>query len=105
MAIKLMTAFALLGLGASTYSTWVHYRILNDPTYVESFCDVSATVSCTAAYSSRFGSFAGVPVAIFGTLFFAFVLGLIAWSVRSAVTRDNLPGYVFASSTMGLATV
>ena len=35
MAIKLMTAFALLGLGASAYSTWVHYRILNDPTYVE----------------------------------------------------------------------
>ncbi len=105
MAIKLMTAFALLGLGASTYSTWVHYRILTDPTFVESFCDVSATVSCTAAYSSRFGSFAGVPVAIFGTLFFVFVLGLIAWSVRSAVTRENLPGYVFASSTMGLATV
>ena len=105
MAIKLMTAFALLGLGASTYSSWVHYRILTDPTYVESFCDVNATVSCTAAYSSRFGSFAGVPVAIFGTLFFAFVLGLIAWSVRSAVTRENLAGYVFASSTMGLATV
>ncbi len=105
MAVKLNTAFALLGLGASTYSTWVHYRILNDPTYVESFCDVSATVSCTAAYSSRFGSFAGVPVAIFGILFFAFVLGLIAWSARSAVTRENLPGYVFASSTVGLAAV
>ena len=105
MAIKLMTAFALLGLGASTYSTWVHYRILNDPTYVESVCDVSATVSCTAAYSSRFGSVGGVPVAIFGLLFFVFVLGLIAWSVKSAVTRENLAGYVFASSTLGLAAV
>ncbi|HEX6214829.1 MAG TPA: vitamin K epoxide reductase family protein [Vicinamibacterales bacterium] len=105
MAIKLMTAFALLGLGASTYSTWVHYRILNDPTYVESVCDVSATVSCTAAYSSRFGSFAGAPVAVFGTLFFVFVLFLIAWSVKSPVTRDNLPGYVFAASTLGLAAV
>jgi protein-disulfide isomerase/uncharacterized membrane protein len=105
MAIKLMTAFALLGLGASTYSTWVHYRILTDPTYVESVCDVSATVSCTAAYSSRFGSLAGVPVAVFGTLFFAFVLGLIAWSARSVVTRENLAGYVFAASTVGLAAV
>ena len=105
MAIKLMTAFALLGLGASTYSTWVHYRILNDPTYVESVCDVSATVSCTAAYSSRFGSFAGAPVAVFGTLFFVFVLFLIAWSVKSPVTRDNLAGYVFAASTLGLAAV
>ena len=105
MAIKLMTAFVLLGLGASTYSTWVHYRILNDPTYVESVCDVSATVSCTAAYSSRFGTFAGVPVAIFGTLFFVFALFLIAWSVRSPVTRDNLAGYIFATSTLGLAAV
>ena len=105
MAIKLMTAFALLGLGASLYSTQVHYRILNDPTYVESVCDVSATVSCTAAYSSRFGTLGGVPVAIFGTLFFVFVVGLIAWSVKSAVTRENLAGYVFASSTLGLAAV
>src|SRR5687768_9369334 len=105
MAIKVMTAFALLGLGASTYSTWVHYRILNDPTYVESVCDVSATVSCTAAYSSRFGTFVGVPVAIFGTLFFVFVVFLIAWSVRSPVTRDNLAGYIFAASTLGLAAV
>ena len=105
MAIKLMTAFALLGLGASTYSTWVHYRILNDPTYVESFCDVNATVSCTAAYSSRFGSVAGVPVAVFGTLFFIFVLFLIAWSVKSPLTRDNLAGYIFAASTLGLAAV
>ncbi len=86
MATKLMMAFALLGLAASAYSTQVHYRILNDPTYVESSCDVSATVSCTAAYSSRFGTLAGVPVAIFGTLFFAFIVGLIAWSVKSTLT-------------------
>ena len=68
-----LTAFALLGLAASSASTWVHYRILNDPTYA-SFCDVNATLSCTEAYTSRFGAFAGVPVALFGVLFFAFVL-------------------------------
>ncbi len=99
-----MTAFALLGFGASAASTWVHYRILNDPTYA-SFCDVNATLSCTEAYTSRFGAVGGVPVAVFGMLFFAFILGLIVWSTRSAVTRDNLAGYVFASSTPGLAAV
>ena len=99
-----MSGFALLGLAASSASAWVHYRILNDPAYA-SFCDVNATVSCTEAYTSRFGSVAGVPVAIFGLLFFAFVLGLIAWSLKSSVTRDNLSGYVFASSTIGLAAV
>lgn len=97
-------AFALLGLAASSASTWVHYRILNDPTYA-SFCDVNATFSCTEAYASRFGSFAGVPVALFGVLYFAFVLGLIALCSRSSTAASNLSGYLFAVSTIGLAVV
>jgi uncharacterized membrane protein/protein-disulfide isomerase len=97
-------AFALLGLAASSASTWVHHRILNDPTYA-SFCDVNATFSCTEAYSSRFGSFGGVPVALYGVLFFAFVLGLIALCSRSSTAASNLPGYLFAVSTIGLAVV
>jgi uncharacterized membrane protein/protein-disulfide isomerase len=99
-----MGALAMLGLGASSASTWVHYRILNDPTYA-SFCDVNTTLSCTEAYTSRFGAFAGVPVALLGALFFAFVLGLIALATKSAATRANLPGYVFVLSTIGLAAV
>ena len=79
---------------ASSASTWVHYRILNDPTYA-SFCDVNATFSCTEAYASRFGSFGGVPVALFGVLFFAFVLVLIGLCSRSASAAANLPGYLF----------
>lgn len=97
-------ASALLGLAASSASAWVHYRILNDPTYA-SFCDVSATFNCTDAYTSRFGAVGGVPIALFGLLFFAFVLGLIALGARSPVTRENVPGYVFALSTLGLAAV
>ena len=95
---------ALLGLGASLESTRVHYRMLNDPTYA-SFCDVSDTISCTQAYSSRFGSVAGVPVAVFGVVFFAFLLVLIGLCSRSATAVRNLPGYVFAASTIGLAVV
>jgi uncharacterized membrane protein/protein-disulfide isomerase len=96
--------FASLGLAAAAASSWVHYRILNDPTY-ESICDVNATFSCTEAYSSRFGAFGGVPVAVFGMIFFAFVLVLIALCSRSATATRNLPGYIFASSTIGLAVV
>src|SRR5262245_30447014 len=97
-------AFALLGLVASAESTRVHYQILHDPLYA-SYCDVSAAISCTEAYTSRFGAVAGVPVALFGLLFFAFVLGLIGMAARSQTTRDNLAGYVFALSTLGLAAV
>jgi uncharacterized membrane protein/protein-disulfide isomerase len=100
-----MAALSLLGLGASSASTWVHYRILNDPTYAGSFCDVSSTLNCTEAYTSRFGAVAGVPVALLGVLFFAFVLGLIAVAAPSKTARESLPGYVFALSTIGLAAV
>jgi uncharacterized membrane protein/protein-disulfide isomerase len=97
-------AFASLGLAAASASTWVHYRILNDPTYA-SFCDVNATFSCTEAYSSRFGAVGGVPVAVFGVIFFAFVLVLVALCSQSTTARANLPGYIFGSSTIGLAVV
>ena len=96
--------FALVGLVASSASAFVHYQLLNDPTYA-SFCDVTATFSCTEAYSSRYGSVAGVPVAVFGMIFFAFVLGLVALCSSSASAAGNLPGYVFAASTIGLAVV
>ena len=99
-----LTGFAILGLVASASSTWVHYQLLQDPAY-SSICDVNATVSCTQAYTSRFGSFAGVPVALFGVLFFVLVLGLIAICSRSRSASPNLPSYLFALSTAGLAVV
>ena len=43
-----LIAFALLGLGASATSTYVHYQLLTDSKFI-SFCDVSSTVNCTQA--------------------------------------------------------
>jgi len=98
------TVAALVGLGFSAASTWVHYRILHDPFY-SSVCDVNATFSCSEAYISRYGSVGGVPVALLGVLYFAFVLVLIGISRRSSSALQNLPGYIFALSTAGLAGV
>ena len=100
-----LTAFAVLGLGFATASSWVHYDILSDPTKGDSFCDVSSTLNCTSAYTSQYGAVAGVPVALFGLLFFAGVLCLIALCSGSKTAKANLPGYVFAASTIGLAVV
>ena len=114
----LLGALALLGLGASATSSYVHYQMLTDPTYT-SFCDVSATVSCTQAYLSRYGSFMGVPVAILGVIFFTVVGLMTAFApkplltaggkgkkVRAAeaagVAGENVPAYVFALSAIGL---
>jgi uncharacterized membrane protein/protein-disulfide isomerase len=103
-SVKWLVVAALAGLGFASASAWVHYNILRDPLY-SSACDVSATFSCTAAYTSRFGSVAGVPVALIGVVYFAFVLVLIALCQRSPSARQNVAGYVFALSTLGLAGV
>ena len=101
----LLLAFAALGLGAASTSSYVHYKLLTQPDY-SSFCDMNATVNCTQAYLSPYGSFLGVPVALFGVLFFALVLLLVALGGRDrSPARDAIPAYVFAISTAGLAFV
>lgn len=104
-ARTLLLLFAALGLAASSASTYVHHRLLTDPAY-SSVCDISATVSCTEAYLSRYGTLWGVPVAVAGVFFFALVLVLVAAGGRTtSPARENVPAYVFALSTVGLAVV
>jgi len=102
---KLLLAFSIIGLAASSMSAYVHYRLLTDPSYT-SFCDVNASVNCTQAYLSRYGSLWGVPVALWGVLFFVVVLLLVIAAARASTpARGAIPGYVFLMSTVGLAIV
>jgi uncharacterized membrane protein len=101
----LLMAFAALGLGAASASSYVHYHLLTDPSY-SSFCDVNATVNCTQAYLSPYGSLFGVPVALFGVFFFTLVLLLAGVGGRAgSPARDAIPAYIFAASTIGLAFI
>jgi uncharacterized membrane protein/protein-disulfide isomerase len=103
-ARKLLVVFALVGLGASAAATYVHYNLIQNPDY-SSFCDINATVSCKQAYLSRFGSVAGVPVAVGGIIFFTWIL-LMLWGSRGkSAIRDSAPAYIFAGSTLALAVV
>ncbi len=79
-------------------------RLLNDPGYT-SFCDFNSTVSCTEAYLSPYGSLFGTPVAIFGVLWFAAVVALLLAGRPGTRLGENVSGYVFALSTVGLAMV
>src|SRR4051812_27759760 len=94
-AARIALVCALAGLVASITASYVHYRMLHDPTYV-SFCDVSATMSCTETYSSRFATVRGVPVALFGAIWFGFatLLAMTAMTARPAVA-ESMPGYLF----------
>jgi uncharacterized membrane protein/predicted DsbA family dithiol-disulfide isomerase len=98
-----LIGLTVLGLVASAAAAWVHYRLLLHPGYT-SFCDVSATVSCSEAYLSPYGSLAGVPVALLGLLWFVLVLALLV-APRWLVAPETVPTYLFALSTIGLAVV
>jgi uncharacterized membrane protein/protein-disulfide isomerase len=104
LARKLLVAFGVLGLAASSAAVWVHYHLIVNPDYT-SFCDVSATVSCKQAYVSRYGSVAGVPVAVGGLVFFALVLLLVWGSRGKSRIADSAPAYIFSLSTLALAVV
>jgi uncharacterized membrane protein/protein-disulfide isomerase len=104
LARRLLIGFGLLGLVASGTSTYVHYNLLKNPGYT-SFCDINATVSCGQAYLSRYGSIAGVPVAIGGLAFFLLVLMLVWGSSGKSRIADSASAYIFAISTLALAVV
>jgi uncharacterized membrane protein/predicted DsbA family dithiol-disulfide isomerase len=103
-ARRLALAFSVVGLTVSAIAAYVHHQMLGNPTYT-SFCDVSATVSCTQVYASRFGSFQGVPVSVFGAVWFAFAT-LLSWAwlrEQPAAGESSVPGVLFAGSTLALA--
>jgi uncharacterized membrane protein len=90
----LVLVFAIVGLAAAAASTYVHHRLLTVPDFT-SFCDVNSTVSCAQAYLSPYGELGGVPVAIFGALFFACVLAIAAlgWSPQGPAPQVA-PSYI-----------
>ena len=96
---------AVVGLAAAGASLYVHYNLIVNPGY-SSPCDINQTIGCTDAYRSRYGSLFGVPVALLGALFFVFVLMLVVVGGRGpSSVQESLPGYLFASSTAGLAMI
>lgn len=96
---------ALAGFATSATAAWIHHRLLTDPTYT-SFCDVGATFSCSAAYLSSYGNVWGIPVAVFGAIWFAGVVALLlVRRVSDQPAADNIPGYIFLWSTVGLTVV
>ena len=98
-------ACCLTGLAASSAATYVHYHLLHDPSYT-SVCDVSATVSCTAVYASRFGTMWGIPVALLGLLWFCLATLLLVAAARgSDELRQDVASFIFGLSTIGLAVV
>ena len=109
MSSRVRTAllvFTALGLIASTYGMYVHYRLQSDPTYV-SVCEVSESVSCQQVLTSQYGSMFGVPVAAGGAIWslLAFMLAAVGLKNPKSETASRVSGYLFILATIGLASV
>jgi len=104
-AARFAVISALAGVAASVAAGYVHYHLLFDPQYA-SFCDVNATFNCSQVYLSRFGTAFGVPVAVFGAIWFVLTATVALLGVAGPPSvRDSVPGYLFAMSTLALGVV
>jgi uncharacterized membrane protein len=101
-----LLAFTLLGLLASVYALYVHYRLQSDPTYV-SVCEVNESVSCQQVLTSQYGSLFGVPVAAGGAIWSLLASMLAAFGLKNpkSETASRVSGYLFLLATLGLASV
>jgi uncharacterized membrane protein/protein-disulfide isomerase len=100
----LILVFALAGLAFAGASAWVHYKLLTQPAYT-SVCDINEAFSCSHVYLSQYGSVRGVPVALFGLIWFGLVALLAAFSRPKEQRTDPSGAYVFALSTLGLGVI
>lgn len=102
----IILSLAVAGLAVAGYSTWVHHKLLTDASYI-SPCDVNERFNCTQVYLSPYGSVRGVPVALFGVIWFGLVALVAGFAETSEDKLKDSPAgaYVFALSTIGLAVV
>jgi uncharacterized membrane protein/protein-disulfide isomerase len=102
-----LIVLSALGLVAAVAALYVHYQILTDPNYTNSFCDINETVSCQQTLQSEYATIAGVPVAAGGAIWAGLVLMLSVWGMQIPRSEgaSRAAGYVFVLSTVGLAAV
>jgi uncharacterized membrane protein/protein-disulfide isomerase len=97
----LILVAALAGLAFAGAASYVHYKLITEPSYV-SPCDISARFSCSDLYLSSYGAWHGVPVALAGVLFFGMVA--IVAAAEPLVRNNTASGaLLFVLSTVGVA--
>lgn len=75
---------SLLGLATSSYLVYNHYY----PNLQGGICDITAAVSCNVVNSGIYSKFLGVPVALYGVVWFI-LSGLLSWKLWES--KDIIP--------------
>ncbi|MEW6777946.1 MAG: vitamin K epoxide reductase family protein [Bdellovibrionota bacterium] len=89
-----------VGIVLAIILTHTHAQLLAQPDY-ESFCDISAKVSCTDALTSPYAKLLGVPVSLFAAISYALLLVLAFWDSKH-LEKDGAAHRVFALSAFHL---
>lgn len=63
---------SILGVIVSTYLTYVHFQVHADDTAYASLCNINADFNCDTVAASEWSLLFGVPVSIWGILFYLF---------------------------------
>ncbi len=95
---------SVLGLGIATYLTYSHYT---NPTATQLSCPLgghSSTIDCAAVLTSSYSKILGLPVALYGAVFFLFMIVMNLpqmWRSPSIwVARLRLAGAVVGMGTV-----
>jgi uncharacterized membrane protein len=89
----------LVGLGVASYLTYAHYA-----TGVRLACPDTGIVNCFKVTTSKYSKILGIPVAVLGLVYFAFMLPLqlpVAWRSTNQLLRLTRLG----SSVVGIGFV
>jgi len=96
---KVILILSILGLLVSVYLVKSYYT----PPGKSSVCDFSETISCSAVEESIYARFLGVPVSIFGAMWFI-ILMVLAW--KSLVHRhEKLVTFMLSWIILGILFV
>ena len=82
--LYIIIALSLLGLLTSLYLVNDHYSHAN------SACDINDVVSCSLVNSSIYSELFGIPVAIFGAIWFVILIGLTLHSLKNHLILQGL---------------
>ncbi len=77
MTEAIIEILGLLGFVVSYYSLYVEKRFAEDKDY-KPICDINDTISCSKAFTSKYGKFAGIPNPYLGLVFYLAVFLLVA---------------------------
>ena len=97
LLLKIMIGLNLAAFITSIYLTFNHYNILSKG----AVCDGTSLFSCSLVNTSVYSELLGIPVALYGAAWFAF-LSILSWKARH---KESLIPKILLLNAIGFAYV